>query len=57
MTAVLVIAWPVAEMSWPAPALVWQAPSSGAAASKTRSVRPIDRFVRMVMNLLIVSAR
>ena len=49
LSALCVIARPVAEMSWPAPAVVWQAPSKGAAPISKRSVRAIEKFLRMEM--------
>ncbi len=51
LSALCVIAWPVAEMSSPAPAVVWQALSSGAAPSNMRMVRVVKIFARMVMIL------
>jgi len=35
--ALLVMAWPVLEMSRPAPAVAWQAPRSGAMLRNTSS--------------------
>jgi hypothetical protein len=50
-SALLVIAWPVLDMSLPAPAVVWQAPSKGATPSRMNMVRATNSFARMVMIL------
>jgi hypothetical protein len=51
LSALWVIACPVAERSSPAPAVVWHAPSKGIAPIKTKSARVIESVVRMVMIL------
>ena len=52
LSAPLVRACPVADMSWPTPAVVWQAPSKGAIPISTSTARLIQKLLRMALVLL-----